>query len=68
MRGAPHNEFSRHMRRMGAVRLTGLGLADLRRSGLSRGELTPFGERCGAVLLEDFPTVEVALLVEMIVD
>ena len=46
------------------VRLTGLELADQKRSGLSRGELTPFSKRGSAVLLEDIATVEVAVLVE----
>ncbi len=36
-----------------------------RRSG---HKLTPFGQGCGAVLLEDVAAVEVTFLVEMIVD
>ena len=36
--------------------------------GLSRGELTPFSERGSAVLLEDFTAVEVAVLVDVVVD
>ncbi len=35
---------------------------------LSRGELTPFSERGSAVLLEDIAAVEVAVLVEVVVD
>ncbi len=53
---------------LGIVRLTGLELADQKWSRLSRGELTPFGERGSAVLLKDFAAVEVAVLVEMVVD
>ena len=52
----------------GFVRLTGLELADQRLSRLSRGELTPFSERSSAVLLEDIAAVEVAVLVEVVVD
>ena len=52
----------------GIVRLTGLELADRKRSRPSRGELTPFSERGGAVLLEGIAAVEVAVLVEVIVD
>ena len=52
----------------GAVRLTEHELADLRWSRFSRGELTPFGERLSAVLLEDSPAVEVAVPIEMVVD
>jgi len=52
----------------GIVRLTGLELADQKRSRLSRGELTPFSERGSAVLLEDIAAVEVAVLAEMVVD
>ncbi len=37
----------------GIVRLTGLEMADRKRSRLSRGELTPFSERGNAVLFED---------------
>ncbi len=48
----------------GIVRLTGLELADQKRSRLSRGELTPCSERGGAVLLEDIAAVEVAVPVE----
>ena len=50
------------------VRLTGLELADQKRSRVSRGELTPFGERGSVVLLEDIAAVEVAVLVEVVVD
>ncbi len=52
----------------GIVRLTGLELADRKRSRPSRGELTPFSERGGTVLLEGIAAVEVAVLVEVIVD
>ncbi len=52
----------------GIVRLTGHELADQKRSRLSRGELTPFSERGSAVLLEDIAAVEVAVLVEVVVD
>ncbi len=52
----------------GIVRLTGRELADQKRSRLSRGELTPFSERGSAVLLEDIAAVEVAVLVEVVVD
>ncbi len=54
--------------RNGIVRLTGLELADQKRSRLSRGELTPLSERGSAVLLEDVTAVEVAVLVEVVVD
>jgi|TARA_Y100000294_G_scaffold172449_1_gene187209 hypothetical protein len=52
----------------GFVRLTGLELADQKRSRLSRGELTPFSERGSAILLEDIAAIEVAVLVEVVVD
>ncbi len=52
----------------GIVRLTGPELADQQRLRHSRGELTPFSERGSAVLLEDIAAVEVAVLVEMVVD
>ncbi len=52
----------------GIVGLTGLELADQKRSRLSRGELTPFSERGSAFLLEDIAAVEVAILVEVVVD
>ena len=42
--------------------------ADQKRSRLSRGELTPFSERGNPVLLEDIAAVEVAILVEVVVD
>ncbi len=56
------------MNSAGIVRFTGLKLADQKRSRLSRGELTPFSERGSAVLLEDIAAVEVAVLVEVVVD
>ncbi len=54
--------------RRGSVRLTGRELADQKRSRLSRSELTPFSERGSAVLLEDIAAVEVAVLVDVVVD
>ncbi len=57
-----------HNHRCGIVRLTGRELADQKRSRLSRSELTPFSERGSAVLLEDIAAVEVAVLVEVVVD
>ena len=36
--------------------------------GISGRKLAPLSERCGAVLLEDFAVVEVAVLVEVVVD
>ncbi len=53
---------------MGIVGLTGSELADQKRSILSRGEMTPFSERGSAVLLEEIAAVEVAILVEVVVD
>ncbi len=53
---------------VGIVRLTGRELVDRRRLTLSRGELTPFSERGSAVLLEDIAAVEVAVVVEVVVD
>ncbi len=41
----------------GRVPLTGLELADQKRSRLSRGELTPFSERGSTVLLEVLTTL-----------
>ncbi len=52
----------------GIVGLTGRELADRKRSRLSRGELPPFSERGSAVLLEDIAAVEVAVVVEVVVD
>ncbi len=52
----------------GIVRLTGRELADQERSWFSRGELTPFSEGDGAVLLEDIAAIEVTVVVEMIMD
>lgn len=53
---------------VGTVRLTGLELVDQKRSRLSRGEPTPFSERRSAAQLEDVAAVEVAVLVEVVVD
>ncbi len=52
----------------GIVRLTGRELADRKRSRLSRGELTPLSERGNAVLFENVAAVEVAILVEVVMD
>ena len=52
----------------GIVRVNGLDLADETRSRLSRGKLTPFSERGRAVVLEDFAAVEMAVLVEVVMD
>ncbi len=52
----------------GIVRVNLHELADQKRSRLSRGEFTPFRERGSAVLLEDISAVEVAVLVEVVVD
>ena len=46
---------------LGIVRLTGLEMADRKRSRLSRGELTPFSERGNAVLFEDIAGIKVAV-------
>ena len=53
---------------IGFVRLIGCDLADLNRLPLSCGEMAPFSERGSSVLLEDIAAVEVAVLVEVIVD
>ncbi len=66
-----HKEWSRRLVINwpgGFVRITGRELADQKRSGLSRGELTPLGQGGGAVLLEDVAVVEVAVLVEVVVE
>ncbi len=52
----------------GIARLTGRELADQERPRRSRGELTPFCERGSPVLPEDIGAVEVAILVEVVVD
>jgi hypothetical protein len=52
----------------GVVRLTIHELASRRRSRLSRRELTPLGEGGRAVLFEDIAAVEVAVVVEVVVD
>jgi hypothetical protein len=54
--------------RQGVVRLTNHELADHDRSRLSRCELTPFRECSSAVLLEDAAAVEMAVVVEVVVD
>ena len=53
---------------MGVVRLTKHELADHDRSRHSRCELTPFRECSSAVLLENVAGVEVAVVVEVVVD
>ena len=62
------DESQRTTHHLGIVRLTERELADQKRSRLSRGELPPFSERGSAVLLEDIAAVEVAVLVEVVVD
>ncbi len=52
----------------GIVRFIGRELVDQQRSRRSCGELTPFGGRGRAVLFEDIAAVEVAVLVEVVVD
>jgi hypothetical protein len=52
----------------GVVRLTNHELASQRRSRLSRRELTPLGQGGRAVLFEDVARVEVAVVVEVVVD
>ena len=52
----------------GIVRLTIHELASRRRSRLSRRELTPLGQGGRAVLFEDIAAVEVAVVVEVVVD
>ncbi len=52
----------------GVVRLNRQDMADQQRPRLSRGELTPFSERGSAVLFENVSAVEVAVVVEMIMD
>ncbi len=68
MRRGNVSDFVSSMGRRGIVRLTGRELPDRKRSKLSRGELTPFSERGRAVLLEDIAAIEVAFVIEMIVD
>ena len=52
----------------GIVRVIGRELADRRSSRLSRCELTPFRECGSAVLFEDVAAVEVAVVIEVVVD
>jgi len=54
--------------RPGIVRLTKCEVTDQKQARLSRGELTPLGERRSTVLFEDIAAVEMAALVEVIVD
>ncbi len=60
--------YREFIRPEGIVRLTEREPADRKRSRLSRGELTPFSGRGSAVLLEDIAAVEVAVLVEVVLD
>ena len=53
---------------LGVVRLTNHELVSRRRSRLSRRKLTPLGQGGRAVLLEDVARVEVAVVVEVVVD
>jgi len=52
----------------GIIRLTNHELADYNRSRLSRCELTPFRECGSTVLLEDVAAVDMAAVVEVVVD
>ncbi len=52
----------------GFVRLNRQDMVDQRRPRLSRGALTPFGERGSAVVFENVSTVEGAVLVEVVVE
>ncbi len=54
--------------RRGVVRLTNHELADHDRSKYSRCELPPLGQGGRAVLFEDIAGVEVAVVVEVVVD
>ena len=53
---------------LGIVRLIRFGVCGLMRSQFSGGELMPFSERCRSVLLEDVAAIEVAVLIEVIMD
>ncbi len=50
------------------IRLTRFGVCGLMRLRFSGGKLTPFSERRRSVLLEDVAAVEVAVLVEVVLD
>jgi len=52
----------------GIVRANHKKSRECARLGILGGQLTPLGQGGGAVLLEDVSAVEVAVLVEMIVD
>jgi len=52
----------------GIVRLIRFGVCGLMRWRFSGGELMPFSERRRSVLLEDIAAVEVAVLIEVIMD
>ena len=54
--------------RIGFVRLTGRELVDRVWSRPSGRKLAPLGQGSGAVLLEDVAAVEVAILVEVVVN
>ena len=53
---------------MGVVKVTERKPADQKLSRYSRGEIAPFSERGSTVLLEDIAAVQVAVLVEMVMD
>ena len=50
------------------IRLTRFGVCGLMRWRFSDGELMPFSERRRSVLLEDVAAIEVAVLIEVIMD
>ena len=50
------------------IRLIRFGVCGLMRWRYSGGKLTPFSERRRSVLLEDVAAVEVAVLIEVIMD
>ena len=50
------------------VRPTRFGVCGLMRWRYSGGKLTPFSERRRSVLLEDIAAVEMAVLVEVVID
>ena len=50
------------------VRITEPDSADQKQSEQSYGEMTPFCDRGGAVLLENISAIEVSILIEVVVD
>ena len=60
--------FRQKRRCTGVVRLTNHELASRRRSRLSRRKLTPLGQGGRPVLFEDVVRVDVAVVVEVVVD